>query len=353
MKKSLLIILTVVLSIIILNGCLGKKAKTDLGNQEQKQVNNIVESGQNAQLAEAVAEQAVERPIAVMIDNEGVARTRHAGLDKAYAIYEIVAEGGETRFLALFKGVNVENIGPVRSTRHYFIQYAMEHAPIFVHFGWSPLAQKAIPRLRVNNINGLTGIDGGAFWRIKTGKRGDWQNAFTSTERIKKLAVRKKYKDKTDASVFRYSPTELDLTEGSIAKSVKIPYAYSRVTNYKYDETNKLYKRFLGTKPHNDSVSEIQYSAKNIIIVFVKSYRLNDGPDSNGIDKDRQQVDAVGKGKGYFITNGKFTEISWEKSGETAKSIYRDKNGNEITLNKGQVWIQIVPLNDEAKVEIN
>ena len=91
-----------------------------------------------------------DRPIAVMIDNHNLAWPQ-AGLNQAYMVYEIIVEGGETRLMALFKGVDLEKIGPVRSARHYFIDYAMENDAIYVHFGQSPQAQTDIKR-RWNNI---------------------------------------------------------------------------------------------------------------------------------------------------------------------------------------------------------
>ncbi len=348
MKKLLLVTSILLLSSAFLIGCGDKKSNTTMNQQDQTQSQLQTQTNaipdQNAQQDGLTISQTTERPVAVMIDNEGIAKTRHAGLDKAYIVYEMIAEGGETRMMALFKGINPENIGPVRSSRHYFIHYAMEHDPVYVHFGWSPLAQVAIKKLHVNNINCLYD---NIYWRNPK-KRGDWQNAFTSMENIKKMMAKKKYRDTTEVSVFKYSPSEIGLDEGIKAFNVKIPYTGLRVsTNYEYDETNKVYKQFLGTKPHTDSISGIQYTARNIIITAVKNYILNDGQR-----KGRQQMNTVGSGKGYLITNGKAIKITWEKSSETAKSIYRDKNGNEIMLNNGQTWIHIIPTQSYNKLTI-
>ena len=95
-----------------------------------------------------------DRPFAVMIDNHSDAWPQ-AGLKDAYMIYEIIAEGGETRLMALFKGVDVKKIGPVRSARHYFIDYAMENDAIYTHFGQSPQAQSDIKKFSINDINGI------------------------------------------------------------------------------------------------------------------------------------------------------------------------------------------------------
>ena len=88
-----------------------------------------------------------DRPIAVMIDNNTNAWPQ-AGVNDAYMIYEIRVEGGETRLMALFKNVDLDKIGPVRSSRHYFLDYVMENDAMYAHFGASYIATEQIPQLR-------------------------------------------------------------------------------------------------------------------------------------------------------------------------------------------------------------
>ena len=115
------------------------------------------------------------RPSAVMIDNDDDNARPQTGLENAYLIYEIIVEGGSTRFMALFKDYNVEKVGPVRSSRHYFLDYVMENDAIYSHCGWSPKAQRDIPSLGIQNINGIIGTDGRAFWRDNTYNRTSYQ----------------------------------------------------------------------------------------------------------------------------------------------------------------------------------
>jgi len=346
MKKlrALTVLTLLVVFIILLPSCFKKQEKPVSAPIETPSVNEQPKATQ-----EDVVVQTDERPIAVMIDNEGVAISRHSGLDKAFAVYEMIVEGSDSRLMALFKGTNPTVIGPIRSSRHYFIHYAMEHDAVYVHFGWSPLAQKAISTLHVNNINGITS-DGSIFWRNPV-KRTDWHNAFTSMEKIKNLMKKKKYRDTTTASVFSYSPIEVELKEGTPAAKVNVSYSGYKKIKYEYDESRKLYKRFIGTKPHTDAASGVQYTAKNIIIERVKNYSLNDGPDSNGVLKGRQQMDTVGTGKGYLITDGKYVDITWEKDAPTKRTIYKYKDGSEVMFNKGQIWIQIVPISSKVSFE--
>lgn len=350
-KRVLLIAVVLFLSAIVLFSFFGRKNNNVSNNQNQ----TASGAQQNASVQASAPDQFTtqfsivkgdERPIAVMIDNEAPAIKRHTGLDKAYAIYEAVVESGDTRMMALFKGVNVEKIGPVRSSRHYFIHYAMEHDSVYVHFGWSPLAEETMSKLKVNNINGIKGIDGAIFWRDPSPIRHDYHNAFTNTEKIKKMMNRKKYRETSSVNVFKYSSTDLELTNGVKAEDINIGYSGYRKIGYKYDAGTKLYKRFTSDKPHIDALSKVQYTSKNIIIEFVNSYHLNDGTKA-----DRKQVDTVGQGKGYFITNGKEIEITWKKSSPTAITEYKDINGNEILLNNGQTWIQIVPAKGKVSIQ--
>ena len=87
------------------------------------------------------------RPFAIMIDNEKGAWKQQTGLQQAYLVYEIIVEGGITRLLAIYKDQDVSKIGPVRSARHYYLDYALENDAVFTHFGYSPQALNDIKAL--------------------------------------------------------------------------------------------------------------------------------------------------------------------------------------------------------------
>ena len=89
-----------------------------------------------------VDEDSNQRPVAVMIDNN-IGDGKHAGLQESYINYEIIVEGGLTRIMAIFKDKDVSLIGPVRSSRHYFLDYALESdATLFAILSVTPLAEK-------------------------------------------------------------------------------------------------------------------------------------------------------------------------------------------------------------------
>lgn len=284
-----------------------------------------------------------DRPIALMIDNHKGAMPQ-AGLNDAYAVYEIIVEGGETRLMALFKGANLEKIGPVRSSRHYFLDYALENDAIYVHFGWSPQAQSDITKLNVNNINGIS-ESSSSFWRV-TDKYAP-HNVATSTEKILEIAKRKGYATTSEKdSVLNYVADEVNLENGVEANTVTIPYSTSNTVRYEYDSTTKRYTRYSRNTKQVDWTTKETVTVKNIIITKCENWTLNDGSG-----KGRQTIDNIKTLKGYYITNGKAIEITAEKSARNAQTIYKDLEGNEIEVNDGNTFFQICPIDSNIKIE--
>lgn len=283
-----------------------------------------------------------DRPIAVMIDNNNRAWP-HAGLNKAYMVYEIIVEGGETRLMALFKGVNLDKIGPVRSARHYFLDYVMENDAIYAHFGWSPLAQSDIPKYSIDNINGIS-ENSSIFWRVKDKQQP--HNAVTSTNALLKAAGNKGYKTTSNKdSVLNYVTDEVVLEDGQGATTITIPHSTLQKVKYEYDTQNQVYKRYARNKAQTDWDTGNSITTKNIIITFCDNYTLADKED-----KGRQGLTNIGTFDGYYITNGKAIKIKCVKEARNTQTKYEDLNGKEIDVNDGNTWVHICPKN--AKVEI-
>lgn len=284
-----------------------------------------------------------KRPVAVMIDNEGSRVLPQGGLNKAQLVYEIIVEGGLSRIMPVFWNADPTMIGPVRSSRHYFLDYAMEHDAIYVHFGWSPQAREDIPKLGINNINGLY-VDS-VFWEL-TKDPGNWQDSYTSMERIKSYIEKVKYRTETETAFpFNYNNVPEELSDGTNAGEINIKYSSAYNCGFIYDNESGMYKRVRYGKPQMERVSEKQLEAMNIIIQHVHNSTIK------GDKEDRQELKTVGSGKGYFITRGKAIEITWSKDSRKGASKYTDAKGNEIVLNPGQTWIQVVPINAKITIE--
>jgi hypothetical protein len=284
------------------------------------------------------------RPYAVMIDNEGTRPLPQGGIYLAQVVYEIIVEGGTTRLMPVFWDKDPTMIGPVRSSRHYFLDYAMEHDAIYVHFGYSPQAMNDIKKFKINNINGVAN-GGEVFWDLTNDKK-NWQDSYTSMEKVKGYVSRVKYRTETDKElVFKYSDNDSDLITGNNAVNIDIKYTSSYTCSYKYDEAKKVYLRFRKGKPHMERLTDEQFTAKNIIIQKVSNHLIK------GDTAGRQEVNTVGSGEGYYITNGKYINIKWSKKSRTEPTKYTDSEGNNIILNPGQTWVQITPTNGKVTIE--
>ena len=297
-----------------------------------------------------VDENSNERPIAIMIDNN-IGGAKHAGLQESYLNYEIIVEGGLTRIMALYKDKTVSLIGPVRSSRHYFLDYALESDAIYAHFGWSIYAERDIKVLGINNINGLT--DEAPYWRESSALAP--HNVFTTTDKIRNYAKLKNYSTETNNwKLLNYTTDKVALNsitntqehpnpELLTANKISIDYSNYQNRSYSYDSQNEYYLREMNGDAHLDKVTNNQLNYKNIIIEKVNNYNL----DSEG----RQDLTTTGSGTGYYITNGYALPINWTKSSRSAKTKYTYTNGTEIKVNDGNTFIQIVPMQSKITIE--
>ena len=276
------------------------------------------------------------RPIAVMINNHAQAVKNHAGLQDAYLTYEIIVEGGLTRLMALFKDQDTERIGSVRSSRHYYLDYALENDAIYTHFGWSDIAKQDISSLGINNINGL--YDSG-FWRDRTLGVDYEHTAFTSISNLEDTIAKKGYRTTTDQDLllnYQALPIKMqELDSSQVANNIEIVYSQAQRTSYVYDPDTATYKRFVNGKEHTDAVTKEQYTAKNIITYQVANYTM----DSAG----HQNLNNIGSGNGYYISEGYAIPITWEKASRASQTVYRYLNGEELIVNDGNTFIQIQP----------
>lgn len=338
-------IMIIVLVIFILGAgtLLGYQIMKDKENQETTvaEPNDVI----TAEIEEKKVQifQGEDRPIAVMIDNHSDAWPQ-AGLQKAYLVYEIIVEGGETRLMALFKGVDVEKIGPVRSARHYFLDYAMENDAIYTHFGESPQADSDIRKYTINEIDGIA-EDGTTFKRVKDKVLP--HNAVTSTAKLIESAKNKKFKmTSNQESVLNYVTDEVNLQEGQGAVSVTIPHSDRQTVKYVYDEENKVYQRYARGKEQTDWDTKKTITTKNIILTFCDNYTLQDKEN-----KGRQGIKNIGTFDGYYITNGKAIKIKCIKSDREKQTVYQDLEGNEIKVNDGNTFVNICPTNSKVIIE--
>lgn len=297
-----------------------------------------------------------DRPIAFMIDNNVNAQPQ-SNLNKTYLVYEIIVEGGETRLMALFKGVDVSEkdvtVGPIRSARHYFIDYAMENDAIYAHLGQSPQAEAYISRYSIPDINGQVYDTGKArtssslYWREKSKKAP--HNAYTSIKSILQICKKKNYKTTSKAeSLLNYVAKDVNF-EGEnvkLANTVTIPYGTSHTVKYVYNQETGRYTRYSKGRKQVDEATGEEVTTKNLIISFIKNTTLDDGEN-----KGRQDLDNCRTTEGYYITNGKAIRIQCKKDDVGKQTKYIDETGKEIEVNDGNTWINICPIDSNVRFE--
>ena len=290
-----------------------------------------------------------KRPYAVMINNIEYAFLHQSGVSKADVLYEALAEGGITRMMAVYQDVSdVQEIGSVRSARHYYVQFAFEWDAIFCHFGQTKYAISKMNHLGTENLSGLSAI--GPVVYSRNYSIAAPHNVFTSGKKLKKGAKQMGYslkkREGRQAEHFHFHEKNTELSEGEAAKKITIPFSdYSKcVMNY-----NKSKKKYMKTeygKKHMDKQNGKQLAFENVIIQIVEEYNK----DHNGY----QTMELSGNsGKGYYFTNGKGIPITWRRSG-TADSItmvYRTEDGETLTVNPGKTYIAVYPKNRKKLIQ--
>ncbi|WIV10698.1 DUF3048 domain-containing protein [Proteiniborus sp. MB09-C3] len=343
-KTSITIILLLLLVLISATACRNKDKNTnnmdpiieeDIDKDQEGEENTkedesgVLSDGIPSPLSGIYGEEEKvnRRPVAVMFDNDPKARWQ-AGLSQAEVVYEFLVEPPYTRYMGIFLLNEPEVIGPVRSARPYFIATLLEYDPLYVRVGGSEQAKEDVKKHKVADIDGLYS---GVFWRnTKIGKKAP-NNTYTSMEGIRKEQKRLNYKETGDYKGFLFNDKDLDI-EGKEAKEILIKYYSSNTTKYEYDAENKVYKRYKDKKLHIDETDEKLVLAKNIFILEANT-KIIDG-------EGRMEIQVIGQGKGYYITNGKYINITWKKASINDKIIFLDEKGNEIKLNPGITWIQ-------------
>ena len=297
-----------------------------------------------------IKEEAAERrPFTVMINNLKQALPQ-SGISQADMIYETLVEGDITRLLAVFQDFNAEKIGPVRSARHYYLDFAFDVDGIYVHYGKSPQALQAFKDLRTDNLEGLSGLDSMMCWRdpVRAKQKGMYEHSvYTSAERLMKTLEAVNYRKERREGLqplFKFAEEEM-IPQGENAGEVVLPFSDQHVAKFQFDAASKLYKRSQFNAPHIDAETGKQLEVKNVVVQYANIRTIQ------GDTAGRRDVDLVGSGKGVYISNGKALPITWSKKDHKIPTEYKDAQGNPLQINKGKTWICIFPTNKKISVQ--
>lgn len=272
---------------------------------------------------------AATQPVtAIMIENSPDARPQ-SGIKDAGIIYEAVAEGGITRFLAMYQESKPQLIGPVRSLRMHFLDWAAPYNASIAHIGGSYAALQEVRNGQYRDIDQF--FNAGSYWRAND--RYAPHNVYTSFEKLDALNREKGY---NESSFTGFKRTNGKPSKEPTATSVDIAISSALYNaSYAYDAASNTYTRSLGGEPHKDREKDT-ITPNVVIAMYVNMQKiLQDGY--------REDITTTGTGKAVIFQNGIAIEATWTKEDRAKPLIFTDVAGKEILLNRGQTWISAVP----------
>lgn len=302
------------------------------------------------------------RSVLVSVENSPQARPQW-GIASADIVWEMVVEGGITRMLLMFADASrlPDKIGPTRSARHYFVELAEGFDSIFIHYGGSPQAYNAIRKQGTNDIDGMN-YGNRIFPRDTSRNVSSEHRAYTTKDKIAEALAEKKFRTEIEEgkqNPFKFSPKLYALPDGACTE-LTVPFSNSYTYNLTYDATKKVYLSSLGGKPFMDD-NGTQQNFTNVIVCYVDVSAIS------GDSKGRVTFD-LSEGKGVFVSNGTYQNITWEKgdytdmmkfyvdNGDTAEDTTADTTEStakeEIALNVGRTYIALVPSSNQSKTAI-
>lgn len=274
-------------------------------------------------------------PFMAIIENSENARPQ-SGLSSADILYETLAEGGITRFFALYQQEYPDDIGPIRSIRPYFINIAREYNVPFIHCGGS---QDALDEISSDSsLMSLNEIKQGSyFWRDN--KRIAPHNLYTSSKNILKYIDDNNLKFEYKKNLY-FNDDYYKNIPNSVSV-INITYNSSYKTSYKY--SNDVFTKYINNEKQIDTSNNKDLTFSNIII---QKTAINITDSKLHLD-----IKLIGSGEGYIISQGKYIKVTWKRDSENSKTTFYDSNNNEIPLSSGKTMWNIV--DNSTNIDIN
>lgn len=268
---------------------------------------------------------------AVMIENSLDARPQ-SGLSQAMVVFEAVAEGGVTRFMALYQDTSPSSVGPIRSARPYYVAWALGFDAGYAHVGGSPDALSDITSWNVRDLNQFS--YGSYYQRITT--REAPHNVYTSISELNQLEYKLGYNHSTFTSWTRKAAKPLAKpTETNISMNLSGP-DYNPV--YTYDKQTNSYNRDEDGSPQTDANTNQQISPKVVIAIVVPE--TQGALDASGAYYSDYNV--IGSNTAYVFQDGGLTVGTWTKSSNNSQILFTTSDGKPLALDPGQVWITAI-----------
>lgn len=286
------------------------------------------------------AEDANKTPECVMIENAAFGGVRpQSGLSRALVVYEVVVEGGITRFMAVFGGEQSNRVGPVRSARDTYLEFASELNCSYFHAGGSDTALAALYNKRMRHVDGL--IESKYFWR-------DYgfiapHNLFTSTDNLDQATANHNWTNEGAPTYTSWTfqaavdaAKRADASTDTGVSGIHIAFGGSYNVDYAYNSANNYFERTNGGVLQTDAVNNEVISAKNVIIMHVGEGVYIEG-------KGRVNWPVTGSGAVDIFHDGQVYSGTWTKADRTSRTLFTDSSGNPIPLVQGNSWVEVVP----------
>lgn len=279
-----------------------------------------------------IPELAKRKPIAVVIENHPDARPQ-SGLNQASMVIETFAEGGITRFIAFFQEEDIKEIGPVRSARPYFVDWAKSYNALFTHVGGNADALEMIRTQKVLDLNQFN--LGSFFWRDT--KRFAPHNVYSSTQKLFAAAKTKNY-PQADENVSSFTFKKDESPQNRPANfSFKVNFNANFAVTYSYNSADNYYYRLMSGAKQTDRNTGEQIKAKNVIVAF-----SDFAPGTSKAGEQMVKIRTTGTGTAAIFIDGKRSSGTWKRtSGEIMR--FYDQAGTEVKLNEGTTWVDFVP----------
>lgn len=285
----------------------------------------------------APADLAHALPIAIMVDDNIIARPQ-SGFTSASIVYQAPADGGEDRYMMIFQEGTASDIGPVRSTRPYFVYWAAEYKAGFGHYGGDSVSlQQTVPSM-ANSIYNMDALSGDSCPYHRITLRAAPHNAYTNTAALLSCAAKIGQPSTYQGLPDRTFVDDTPVAERPASASITIPYRTGTV-GYQYDPASDSYLRSIDGNSQIDPANNQQVTARNVIVLFQALSYFNE-PGHNA----RPVVATVGSGTALVFKEGGVIIATWKKTSNTALTMLYDSSGNEIPLVRGEIFIQSVPI---------
>lgn len=280
------------------------------------------------------------RPVAVMLNDLKAAQPQ-LGVSQADIIYEVPAEGGITRMLALYQTMEgVGNLGSIRSTRAYYLELALGHDALLVHAGGSPEAYQDIPKWGVDNMDGVHGgSDQEIFWRDKERRKtaGYEHSLLTSGENILAYLAKGRFRLEHEGG-YAYPQTfgASAAATGSAAEHIRVEYSNYKTATFDYDAAAQTYLVGQFGGAYVDGNTGEQVGVTNVLVLETSIHEVA------GDKEGRLEVKLTGSGNGAYFCGGKRIPIRWSKSSRNDPFVYTLESGAPLTMEKGVSYVCIL-----------